>query len=64
MEADKMTTNTDAKIIETIEVGGEYIMEHRHHHERRQHQLAHNHRYERRLNNRRNARSNKIDITI
>lgn len=64
MDAKTKSLNTETNVIETIEVEGEYIMEQRHRHERRQRQINHNSRYERRAQNRRNARSNKIDITI
>lgn len=64
MEANLEELEQSVDVIDTIEVEGEFIMEHRHHRERRQRQLNHNPRYERRVSNRRNARSNKIDITI
>ncbi|QUM74867.1 hypothetical protein HWV00_00560 [Moritella sp. 24] len=64
MEANIEQINKDTEVIETIEVEGEFIMEQRHRHERRQRQLNHCSRYERRSTSRRNARKNKIDITI
>ncbi len=64
MEANLKNVEQDIDVIDTIEVAGEFIMEHRHRRERRQRQLNHHSRYERRVNNRRNARCNKIDITI
>jgi len=65
MEAKTINNSViDTEVIETIEVQGEFIIEQRHRHERRQRQSNHCSLYERRLNNRRNARRNKIDITI
>lgn len=64
MEVNLNNMNNEGDIIETIEVEGGFIMEQRHRHERRQRQLNHSSRYERRLNNRRNARRNKINIII
>ncbi|EDM68317.1 MAG: hypothetical protein COA76_13145 [Moritella sp.] len=64
MDAKQDAVNQEINVIDTIEIAGEFIMEQRHRHERRQRQSNHCSRYERRLNNRRNARRNKIDITI
>ena len=64
MDAKQDVVNQEINVIDTIEIAGEFIMEQRHRHERRQRQSNHSSRYERRLNNRRNARRNKIDITI
>ncbi|PKH07612.1 hypothetical protein CXF93_06585 [Moritella sp. Urea-trap-13] len=64
MEANIDDVNQGFEVIDTIEVKGEFIMEQRHRHERRQRLLKHNPRYERRVSKRRDARSNKIDITI
>ncbi|QUM82676.1 hypothetical protein HWV01_21720 [Moritella sp. 5] len=64
MEVNLDNINNEVCLIETIEVKGEFIMEQRHRHERRQRQSNHSSRYERRLHNRRNPHRNKIDITI
>ncbi|NQZ94051.1 MAG: hypothetical protein HRT97_17130 [Moritella sp.] len=64
MDAKQDVVNQEINVIDTIEIAGEFIMEQRHRHERRQRQSNHSSRYERRLNNRRNARRNKIDIII
>ena len=64
MDAKQDVVNQEINVIDTIEIAGEFIMEQRHRHERRQRQSNHSSRYERRLNNRRNARRKKIDIII
>jgi len=64
MEADLNNMKNKIDVIETIEIEGEFIMEQRHSRERRQRQLNYCSRYERRVSSRRNARRNKIDITI
>jgi len=64
MEADLNNMKNKIDVIETIEIEGEFIMEQRHRRERRQRKLNYCSRYERRVSSRRNARSNKIDITI
>ena len=64
MEIKLEEMNQHVDVIDTIEVKGEFIMEQRHRHERRQRQLVHNPRYERRISKRRNARRGKIDIII
>jgi len=64
MEVNLDNINNEVCLIETIEVKGEFIMEKRHRHERRQRSLNHCSRYERRVHDRRGALSNKIDITI
>jgi len=64
MEANLEDVNQDIEVIDTIAVAGEFIMEQRHRHERRQRLLKHNPRYERRVSKRRDARSSKIDITV
>jgi hypothetical protein len=64
MEANLDDVNQGIDVIDTIEIAGEFIMEHRHRHERRQRKLYHHPRYERRVSKRRDARSNRIDITI
>lgn len=64
MEANIENINQDIEVIDTIEVKGEFIMGHRHRHERRQRKLNHNPRYERRVSKRRDARGSKIDIIV
>jgi len=64
MEAELNKMKNKVGVIETIKIEGEYIMEQRHRQERRQRQLTHCSRYERRSSSRRNARRNKVDITI
>jgi len=64
MDANLDEINKDINVIDTIEIAGEFIMEQRHRRERRQRRLNYCSRYERRTSGRRNARNNKIDITI
>ncbi|NQZ49941.1 MAG: hypothetical protein HRT95_07060 [Moritella sp.] len=64
MDAKQDAVNQGINVIDTIEIAGEFIMEQRHRRERRQRKLNYCSRYERRTSNRRNARSNKIDIII
>jgi hypothetical protein len=64
MEVKLEEINQNVDVIDTIEIKGEFIMEQRHRHERRQRQLLHNPRYERRISKRRNAHRDKINIII
>lgn len=64
MDAKQDAVNQGINVIDTIEIAGEFIIEQRHRHERRQRQSNHCSRYERRLHNRRSIHRNKIDITI
>jgi len=51
-------------IIDTIEINGEFHIEKRSHHDRRQVQNKHWQKYDRRQQNRRYSHGSKIDISV